>query len=100
MSEVTKGQIDPAHYGPVGDAARNIASYCEGGARVHVYTAAFEALATAEAEIAALREALKPFADCCDQIEDTEDDEEWAKFRLLIKDYRAARADLEGRSHD
>jgi hypothetical protein len=41
----------------------------------------------------ALSEALRPFADCVDQIADDEDDEEWAKFRLLIKDYRrAARA--------
>lgn len=36
-------------------------------------------------------EALKPFAECCVQIAKTEDDEEWAKFRLLIKDYRRAR---------
>lgn len=41
-----------------------------------------------------LREALKPFADCCDQIRDDEDDEEWAKFRLLVKDYRRARQAL------
>ncbi len=40
-------------------------------------------------------EALRPFADCCDQIADDESDEEWAKFRLLIKDYRAARQALE-----
>lgn len=39
--------------------------------------------------------ALRPFADCCDQIADTEDDEEWAKFRLLIKDYRRASQALE-----
>jgi hypothetical protein len=39
-------------------------------------------------------EAIRPFADCCDQISDDEDDEEWAKFRLLIKDYRRARAFL------
>lgn len=45
----------------------------------------------AATEIERLREALKPFADCCDQIADDEDDEEWAKFRLLIKDYRRAR---------
>jgi hypothetical protein len=41
-----------------------------------------------------LREALEPFAECCDQIADTEDGEEWAKFRLLIKHYRAARRAL------
>jgi predicted RNA-binding Zn-ribbon protein involved in translation (DUF1610 family) len=39
-----------------------------------------------------LLEALKPFSDCADQIADDEDDEEWAKFRLLIKDYRRAKA--------
>lgn len=43
-------------------------------------------------EIAELREALKPFADCIDQIAPDEDDEEWAKFRLLIKNYRRAAA--------
>lgn len=36
--------------------------------------------------------ALKPFAACTDQIGAAEDDEEWAKFRLLIGDYRRARA--------
>ncbi|OHC97723.1 MAG: hypothetical protein A2792_09820 [Sphingomonadales bacterium RIFCSPHIGHO2_01_FULL_65_20] len=49
-------------------------------------------------EIERLRDALKPFADCCDQIADDEDDEEWAKFRLLIKDYRAARDAFTGRA--
>lgn len=39
-----------------------------------------------------LVEGLRPFADCVEQIADTEDDEEWAKFRLLIKDYRRAKA--------
>lgn len=55
-----------------------------------------------------LREALKPFADCCWQIRADESDEEWAKFRLLIKNYRRARQALatrqltptEGTSHD
>lgn len=37
------------------------------------------------------KEALRPFAECCDQIRNEEDDEEWAKFRLLVKHYRAAR---------
>ncbi|OYW47623.1 MAG: hypothetical protein B7X92_10335 [Novosphingobium sp. 17-62-9] len=41
---ITNGSVDPAHYGPIGDAARHIASYCEGNARVHVYTAAFNTL--------------------------------------------------------
>jgi hypothetical protein len=41
-------------------------------------------------------EALKPFAGCVyseehgQQINPEEDDEEWAKFRLLVKDYRRA----------
>jgi len=43
----------------------------------------------AEAQTIAI-DALKPFADCIEQIVDDEDDEEWAKFRLLIKDYRRA----------
>ena len=55
-------------------------------------------------EVERLREALKPFADCCDQIAEDESDEEWAKFRLLIGDYRRARAALastpEGRVSD
>lgn len=48
---------------------------------------------------AKLVEALRPFADCCDQIDERESDEEWAKFRLLVSDYRRARqaiANLEG----
>ena len=46
--------------------------------------------ARGRAAVAELVEALKPFADCVEQISDDEDDEEWAKFRLLIKDYRRA----------
>lgn len=46
----------------------------------------------AVAEVERLAAALKPFAVCCDQIRDDEDDEEWAKFRLFIKDYRRALA--------
>ncbi len=53
-----------------------------------------DALAALEAENERLRLAIKPFADCCDQIRADEDDEEWAKFRLLIKHYRAALAAL------
>jgi hypothetical protein len=34
--------------------------------------------------------ALEPFAACAEQIDDKEDGEEWAKFRLLIKHYRSA----------
>jgi len=49
-------------------------------------------------EIDRRREALKPFADCCDQIDAAESDEEWAKFRLLVKDYRRARAALGDKS--
>jgi hypothetical protein len=50
--------------------------------------------ARGKAEIERLREALRPFAECAEQISEGEDDEEWAKFRLLIKDYRNARAAL------
>jgi hypothetical protein len=46
-------------------------------------------------EIERLRVALKPFAQCVEQINASESDEEWAKFRLLIKDYRRAQAALE-----
>lgn len=42
--EVTNGAVDPDHYGPIGDAARGIASYCDDPQRVHVYTAAFDAI--------------------------------------------------------
>lgn len=34
--------------------------------------------------------ALKPFAECGEQISDDESPEEWAKFRLLVRHYRAA----------
>lgn len=44
-----------------------------------------------QAELSEAREALKPFADCCDQIGDDEDDDEWAKFRLEVKNYRDAK---------
>ena len=55
------------------------------------------------AEIARLRDALQPFSDCCEELDGSEwtpraDDEEWAKFRLLVKHYRAARAALESKS--
>lgn len=73
--EVTNGTIDPAHYGPIGDAARHIASYCEGRARVHVYTAAFDTLtawntrATPPAQtslVEALEESIAVFEGMCD----------------------------------
>lgn len=35
-------------------------------------------------------DALRPFAECVEQISAEESDEEWAKFRLLIADYRRA----------
>lgn len=41
-----------------------------------------------------MAEALKPFADCVEQISADEPDDEWAKFRLVISDYRRARAAL------
>jgi len=61
-----------------------------------------------EAERDRLRKALKPFAACADELDyDTEatgreyPDDEWAKFRLIVSDYRNARAALrneEGRA--
>jgi len=52
-----------------------------------------------EAENRKLREAIKPFADCADELDGSEwtpraPDGEWAKFRLLTDDYRAAREAL------
>jgi hypothetical protein len=41
-----------------------------------------------------LREALQPFANCAEQLEG-EDDDEWAKFRLIVSDYRKAKTALE-----
>lgn len=57
------------------------------------------AIARLSAKYEALAKALKPFADCAEQIADTEDDEEWAKFRLLIKHYRQAAKALEATRH-
>lgn len=48
-----------------------------------------EELKALNAELVA---ALTPFANCNVHIDQAEDDEEWAKFRLLIKDYRRAAA--------
>lgn len=54
-----------------------------------------------EERVRVLEEALRPFAKCADEIDydDRErevptSDEEWAKFRLLVGDYRRARAAL------
>lgn len=58
------------------------------------------AVMEAATEIAALRAALKPFADCVDQIGPDESDQEWAKFRLLIGDYRRAAAALKGNPNE
>jgi len=55
------------------------------------------ALDAAADRIEALEAALKPFADCAEQIADDESDEEWAKFRLLIKNYRDAKVALDAR---
>lgn len=56
-------------------------------------------LDAARARLAELEEALEPFAKCCEQISDDESEEEWAKFRLIIKDYRRARAALGDKPH-
>ncbi len=49
---------------------------------------------------AKLREALAPFAKRCDLIADDESDEERAEFRLLVKDYRRARAAFKSSGED
>jgi hypothetical protein len=59
LAGLTNGQLDPVHYGPAGDTARRIASYCEGDARANVYKAALaeiERLAAREAELVAALE--------------------------------------------
>lgn len=58
------------------------------------YITAQAAVTARDGEIARLRAALKPFADCAEQIREDESDEEWAKFRLLTGDYRRAKAAL------
>lgn len=52
-------------------------------------------------DVTALVEALEPFAKCADELDgapedgiDPADDDEWAKFRLLVSDFRRARAAL------
>lgn len=64
--------------------------------------AAIERLA---AENAAMRVALKPFAECAKELDGCADlprapDGEWAKFRLLTDDYRRARTALKGAADD
>lgn len=43
-----------------------------------------------DAALEELRSALRPFAECAAQIPADESNEEWAKFRLLVKDFRRA----------
>lgn len=63
----------------------------DGPKAVTEITALRERVAKLEGEVSILKQALHPFAKCCEEwIEDSEDDEEWAKFRLLIGDYRRA----------
>lgn len=61
------------------------------GIEVGVSRQALEEVLASYAEMVV---ALQPFAECCDQIAPEEDDEEWAKFRLVIYEYRRARAAL------
>jgi len=53
-------------------------------------TAATRRAEQAERMLAEAVEALQPFAECVEQISADESGEDWAKFRLLIKDYRRA----------
>jgi hypothetical protein len=63
-------------------------------ATVAEYREAADLIQSQQATIERLREALRPFADCVGQIDANESDEEWAKFRLVIKNYRDAAASL------
>jgi len=54
--------------------------------------AAWNTRASTASEAERVREALEPFAKCCEQIADDEPDDEWAKFRLTVGDYRRALA--------
>jgi hypothetical protein len=58
-----------------------------------------EESAEARAAVADLIEAVAPFAALADQLDATKDveeadDEEWAKFLMVVKDYRKLRAAL------
>jgi hypothetical protein len=61
---------------------------------MYLALASMGVVADLEARLRVATEALRPFADCVDQIDATESDEEWAKFRLTIGDYRRARKAL------
>jgi len=61
--ELTNGQQRAKDYTPAADAARMIASCCEGRARVSVYTTARDALAAQAARIETLERALREIAD-------------------------------------
>ena len=69
-------------------------------AQLEALDSAYARARALEAQLAEARGALEPFANCCEHITDDEDDEEWAKFRLLIKDYRRARAALTAEQGD
>lgn len=51
-------------------------------------------LRTMQAKLDEAELALEPFANCVEQIAADESDEEWAKFRLLVSDYRRAASAL------
>lgn len=55
VEAVTNGSYEADDFGPIGDAARRIASYCEGSDRLNVYRKAKLELAALAAAIPAIR---------------------------------------------
>ena len=64
------------------------------------FTAQTKATAYLLVEIARKDDALRAFAEACDQIKEDEPDDEWAKFRHTVGDYRRAKAALGERKND
>jgi len=89
MSEIPDDIMDTAR-----DLARNAGWSTSGDVRdiSHALFAERQRSDSLKALCDEMAKALEPFADCCQYIEDTDDDEEWAKFRLIVSDYRRAKA--------
>lgn len=70
---------------------RHVKFIAEGDA-IHILGQPQLAAAIVEQVRTDVREVVAPFVACMEYIPDTESDEEWAKFRLLVKNYRALAA--------
>lgn len=82
-------ELNPAGGGAIETAAKIVESKGHMSLAINMRAEAAANLAA----IKALADAIEPFAKCADEIDD-EDAEEWAKFRLVVKEYRAAREAL------